>query len=69
MTQQQIDDWNEFHKPGDPCLVTLDDGKQIETRTRSVAWLLTAGHPVVQIVGKSGCYLLTRVRMMEVRRP
>lgn len=53
--------WNQAHKPGMPVRVTLDDGRVWYTRTRSEAWELGHGQPVVMLYGKSGGYDLARV--------
>jgi hypothetical protein len=40
----------------------IDDfGKIHETRTRSVAWTLGHGEPVVKVEGRAGGYLLSRI--------
>jgi len=54
-------DWNAKHKPGTWVLVMLDDGKIWNTKTRSEAWELGHGQPVVMLEGKSGGYDLSRV--------
>jgi hypothetical protein len=48
---------------GTPVTVTLDDGSPWETETRSAAWALGHGAPVVLLEGKSGGYALERVRL------
>jgi hypothetical protein len=53
--------WNTRHAVGTHVCVTLDDGKLWETRTRSQAWNLGHGQPVVMLEGKSGGYDLKRV--------
>lgn len=50
------------HNVGTPVLVTLDDGKLWQTKTRSEAWVLGDHTAVVMLEGKSGGYLLERVR-------
>lgn len=44
--------------------VTKDDGGKVITKTRSIAWRLGDGAPVVMVDGISGGYLLTRVRVL-----
>lgn len=61
MTQDQLATWNAFHPPGSPCFVRMDDGQEIETRTRSQAWTLASGHPVVLLEGRTGAFRLDRV--------
>lgn len=57
--------WNQQHKVGCGVLVKLDDGKLWHTKTRSEAWTLGGGQPVVMLDGKSGGYDLSRVTPME----
>lgn len=54
--------WNGCQPPGSDVYVTEDDGSTTFTQTRSKAWQLGDGTPVVKVVGKSGGYLLTRVK-------
>ena len=54
-------DWNTLHKVGIRVRVTLDSGALWFTRTRSEAWTLGHGQPVVMLEGKSGGYDLARV--------
>lgn len=56
------DQWNERHPIGTPVIVTRDLGEEQRTVTRSSAWTLGSGHPVVMVVGISGGYSLERVR-------
>ncbi len=46
-------------------MLTEDDGSQTETRTRSIAWELGHGQAVVKVEGKSGGWILERIRMCE----
>ena len=62
MTAKQ---WNEAHEVGVRVCVTLDDGGTWYTNTRSEAWTLGHGQPVVMLVGKSGGYDLSRVEPVE----
>ena len=59
------DEWNEWYKPGHPVILTDDEGKEHQTRTRSVAWSLGCGHHVVKVEGWTGGYSLNRIRAME----
>jgi hypothetical protein len=54
-------EWNARHKPGIDVVVALDDGTTWKTKTRSEAWELGHGQPVVMLEGKSGGYDLARV--------
>lgn len=74
MTQTQIDQWNATFKVGHPCTLRLDNGEEMQTRTRSPAWLIAADRrgraiPVVAVEGKAGGWALDRVRMMETHTP
>ena len=53
--------WNKYHRPGTAVLLVEDDGQHTETSTRSEAWVLGHGEAVVSVVGKSGCYQLSRI--------
>ena len=53
--------WNRTVRRGSLVGVTEDDGSVTQTETRSPAWRLGCGTPVVSVVGKDGGYLLTRV--------
>ena len=57
--------WNQSHKVGAGVLVKMDDGRLWHTRTRSEAWELGHGQPVVMLEGKSGGYDLSRIKPME----
>lgn len=52
--------WNELCPPGTPVTMTNDVGGKIDTKTRSVAWVL-GGDPVVMVEGIAGGYLLSRM--------
>lgn len=69
MTQQELDDWNDIFKPGHPCLLRLDNGQEVQTKTRSQAWLLGHGMAVVSVEGKSGGWDIDRVKMLETHTP
>ena len=58
-------EWNAIHRPGIGVLVKLDDGKLWHTKTRSEAWELGGGQPVVMLEGRAGGYDLNRVTLME----
>ena len=62
--QKIVDEWNAAHPVGTPVAVTQDDGSVVETTTRSEAWCLGHGEPVVKYAGRTGCYLLSRVRAL-----
>ncbi|MDE2022346.1 MAG: hypothetical protein KGI71_05560 [Patescibacteria group bacterium] len=46
---------------GTEVIVTLDNGREIRTKTRSGA-AIVGGERVIWLEGISGCYLLSRVR-------
>jgi len=54
-------EWNELYPPGTKVNLTNDLGEVEETETRSIAWLLDSGHPVVMVKGRSGGYSLERI--------
>jgi hypothetical protein len=54
-------EWNEKFPSGTAVIVVKDDGQIWETKTRSEAWELGHGQPVVMLEGKSGGYDLSRV--------
>ena len=59
--EAEVAAWNAAHPVGTPVTVTLDLGEQVETKTRSVAWVI-CDHASVMVDGISGGYLLARVR-------
>jgi len=65
MTQDQIDDWNRKYPPGTPVELTNDFDEIEHTRTRTPAWLLGSGQPVVSVEGRTGGYALERIKPVE----
>ena len=68
--------WNYYYPPGTKVQLTNDDGEIEETKTRSIAWLLGitstgtgAGTPVVLVEGRTGGYLLERIRPVRAFSP
>lgn len=59
--------WNAAHRPGIAVIVKMDDGRLKHTHTRSEAWNLGHGQPVVMLEGISGGYDLSRVTPMEIQ--
>lgn len=53
--------WNDQHPPGREVVLINDDGEQERTRTRSIAWTLGDGTPVVRVPGGTEVYILERV--------
>ena len=67
-TSRTIDspqDWNKGNPIGTSVIVTRDDQEEIQTKTRSSAWLI-GSIPVIQIEGIAGCYALGRVRRVKL---
>lgn len=58
MTSQE---WNRLHPVGIGVYLVEDDGSVTVTKTRSIAWDLGCGEPVVKVDGKRGGYLLSRI--------
>jgi hypothetical protein len=54
-------EWNSLYTEGTEVTLVLDDGRMIETKTRSEAWATGSGTPIVLVEGKSGGYVLNRV--------
>ena len=63
-----VKDWNKNYPPGTEVELINDDGQIEKTKTRSVAWLLGSGTPVVEVDGRAGGYLLTRIRPAAQKR-
>jgi hypothetical protein len=53
--------WNRAVPVGSACIRVDDLGKQHETKTRSKAWTLGDGSPVVKVEGIAGGYRLERI--------
>jgi hypothetical protein len=53
--------WNGSWPSGSMVYLIDDFGEIHETRTRSVAWTLGHGEPVVKVEGRTGGYLLSRI--------
>ena len=62
--QMIVDAWNVDNPVGTSVIVTRDDQEEIQTKTRSSAWLI-GSIPVIQIEGIAGCYALDRVRRVN----
>lgn len=57
-----VEVWNRRVPVGAPVALTEDDGSITNTATRSEAWQLGDGTPVVKVDGRTGGYLLRRIR-------
>jgi hypothetical protein len=60
--EQQANKWNDQNKVGIDVLLTDDFGDIHETQTRSEAWTLGGHTAVVMVEGRSGGYLLERIK-------
>ena len=65
--ESMVQEWNERYPPGTPVQLTNDDDVIEETKTRSPAWLLGSGHPVVMVEGRTGGYSLERIKPKNKR--
>lgn len=54
--------WNKKYKVGQVVELTNDFGHKEITSTRSIAWDLGHGVPVVSVKGRSGGYSLNRIK-------
>ena len=64
-----VEHWNFYYPPGTEVQLTNDLGEVEKTKTRSEAWLLGSGHPVVSVEGRTGGYLLDRIRPVRAFSP
>ena len=64
-----VEQWNFYYPENTSVQLTNDDGKVEFTKTRSIAWLLGSGHPVVKVVGRTGGYSLYRIRPTRAFHP
>jgi hypothetical protein len=69
MSAQTVAAFNRSCPVGTHVAVVRDDGSVLETKTRSEAWLVGDGTPVVMVEGISGGYLLERVTPIKKRTP
>lgn len=60
--QAQCDAWNAANPVGTRVVLRKDLGTEVNTRTRSVAEVLSGHSAVVWLEGVTGCYSLDRVR-------
>lgn len=58
-------EWQKAHPIGTQVEYTEDNGSTTTTYTRSDPWVLPSGHPVILIVGRSGCVAFERCRPVE----
>lgn len=60
--QWMVDCWNAWFDIGTEVTVTMDNGEQYPTRTRSMACLMGRNTAVIWLDGMSSCYRLSRVK-------
>ncbi len=53
--------WNYTYGVGQPISLIEDDGSLTFTQTRSEAWELGDGTPVIKVTGRTGGYSLKRI--------
>ena len=66
--EMTADEFNEWYPIGHPVTVTLDDGSIKNSNTRSIAWNLGHGNPVIKIDGLKGGYDLSRIKILETHK-
>lgn len=57
--------WNKKYPPGTSVIYTDDLGEKHKTKTRTPAWLLGHGYPVVSQEGRTGGFDLYRFKVLE----
>ena len=60
--EQSVENWNAMYPVGTSVNLTNDMGETEETKTRSEAWVLGGHTAVVLVEGRSGGYLLDRIK-------
>lgn len=60
-----VEAWNHAVPSGSPVALKEDDGRRVETRTRSAAWC-ASGVAVVLVEGRRGGYSLSRLEPIEM---
>lgn len=65
MTQAELDEWNKTFPPGSPCILRKDNGTEIETRTKSKAWIHDSGKQFVLVEDVYGPHLINHLKMLE----
>jgi hypothetical protein len=63
---QRVARWNALYPADTPVIVKLDNGREIHTKTRSHAQVLSGHSAVVWLAGISGCYDLSRVTPRQI---
>ena len=61
----KVDAWNKAHPIGTKVIRTDDVGKEHRTKTRSEAWVIPSGMPLVKVDDIAGGYLLDRIRPVD----
>lgn len=62
-----VEMFNARYKVGCSVVVHRDFGDKFPTVTKGEAFIAESGHAVIQVVGISGYYLLSRVFPVEVK--
>ncbi|KKM68207.1 hypothetical protein LCGC14_1463210 [marine sediment metagenome] len=57
-----VRNWNSQYPVGTKVILTNDTGGEEITATRSQAWVIPSGPPLVSVEGRAGGYLLTRIK-------
>lgn len=60
--QRIVDMWNRTTPVGTDVILTLDNGTEVRTKTRSKAWVMGGHTSVVSVEGRAGGYDIDRVR-------
>lgn len=69
-TDAEIEQWNTAHPVGSPCYFRMQGGTELRTKTRSEAWRVPDGGPVVVLIkGRNLGVTLDRVKMLETHKP
>ncbi len=61
----EVENWNLRHPVGAEVEFTNDSGEVKRTTTKSEAFMLSGHTAVVSLKGISGCYLLSRVKVVS----
>lgn len=60
----EAENWNFKHPVGTPVVLCKDSGEDIQTKTRSEAYVCDGGYAVCFFDGVSGYYLLDRAKAL-----
>lgn len=65
--EKLVREWNEKYPVSTQVIVKMDDETEVRTETVNEATMLGGHTAVAWLKGFSGCYLLDRVRPVEVK--